>query len=453
MTGNIYSIPLKPHSLKSDYACPDGEIAGALNLTFVNGSLTGGVPSGNNAVVDGSDYEIPPPTVEFALKQEVVPGWHIHPDMLPSRIMDAPSVGKDTSPTESDWGSRAMQVIDAFEEDVARHNLFTQPFLVMAAWRLSDGSHVSPTKPMMMIPNSGAPVVEGSADFTVPTMKMSVIEAACSLRWKLQNDGEAISPESPVLTSDNQKSPIAGIDIFVSEPVSLYDPKEPAKGFHRFECTNYTRSTGADGSTGDRRIYDGTIVQGWKAPALEPGYVAYKFNRIKTFRKIAGIDVTDFAPSGDFREVMMDDGSLRVLWALDGYAPEFTIDSDNDTTTQDMTDDSWKAFVPEEWNLDGGDFTTEGDWSVFVTRPLKFDVPEERKQVTGVTLRGVYDRRDVSMALYGSENLMDWRLLVRADRGVIAGLWATKSRFFRLAVKTKATSAQYIQALTITLRS
>lgn len=451
MKGKIYSIPLRLRSDKSDYSCADGEIAGSLNLQFINGSLTGDLLTGGNSGTSNSDSELPPPAMEFALRQGIVPGWHIHPDMLPSRIMDAPSVGKDTTPTESDWGLRAMQVIDAFEEDAARHNLFMQPFLVIAAWRLSDGSHVSPTKPMMMIPNSGAPVVERSADFTVPTMKMSVIEAACSLQWKLKIDGEAIFPKSPILNA-NPKLPIAGIDIFVSEPISLYDPKEPAKGYHRFECTNFTRSIGADGSDGDRLIYGDTIVQGWKAPALEAGYVAYKFNRIKTFRKIAGIDVTDFAPSGDFREVMMDDGSLRVLWALDGYAPEFTIDSDNDTTTQDMTDDSWKAFVPEEWNLDGGDFTTEGDWSVFVTRPLKFDVPEERKQVTGVTLRGVYDRRDVSMALYGSENLMDWRLLVRADRGVIAGLWATKSRFFRLAVKTKATSAQYIQALTITLR-
>lgn len=437
MTGKTYSIPLRARSAKSDYACPDGEIAGALNLSFVDSSLTGSGP-----VSDSSYSELPPPPVEFALRQEVVPGWHIHPDMLPSQIMDAPSVGKDTTPTESDWGTRAMQTIDVFEEDAGRHNLFTQPFLVMAAWRLSDGSHASPTKPVMMIPNSGAPVVEGSADFTVPTMKMSVIEAACSLQWKLQNDGEAISP----------KSSIAGIDIFVSEPISLYDPKEPAKGFHRFKCTNYTRSSGADASSGDRLIYDGTIVQGWKAPALESGYVAYKFNRIKTFREIAGIDITDFTPSDDFREVMMEDGSLRVLWALDGYAPEFTIDSDNDTTTQGMTDDSWKSFVPEEWNLDGGDFAADGGWGAFVTRPLKFDVPEERKQLTGVTLRGIYDRDAMSMALYGSDNLMDWRQLARADRGAISGLWATKSRFFRLAVKTHATSAQSIQALAITLR-
>lgn len=444
-----YSIPLKSRSAKSDYSCPDGEIAGALNLTFVNGSLTDGSLTGSNPVIDGVESELLPPAVEFALRQGVVPGWHIHPDMLPSQIMDAPSVGKGETPTESDWGARALQAVAAFEEDAMRHNLFTQPFLVMAAWRLTDGSHAAPTKPVMMIPNSGAPVVEGSSDFSVPTMKMNVIEAACSLQWKLKIDGEAISPKSPILNA-NPKSPIAGIDIFVSEPISLYDPKEQAKGYHRFECTNFTRSIGADGSDGDRMIYGNTIVQGWKAPALEAGYVAYKFNRVKTFSKIAAIDVADMGSTEGFQEVVMADGCLKVLWTMEAYAPEFTINSEDET--QGITDDSWKDFIPSDWNVDSDDFTTDGEWSVFVTRPLKLDEPEGRKQVTGVTLRGVYDRREVSMALYGSENLMDWRLLVRADCGVITGLWSTKSRFFRLAVKTRHTFFQSIQALAITLR-
>lgn len=448
MKGKIYSIPLRLRSDKSDYSCPDGEIAGSLNLRFINGSLTGDLLTGGNSGTSNSDPELPPPAMEFVLRQGNVPGWHIHPDMLPSRIMDAPSVGKDTTPTESDWGLRAMQVIDAFEEDAARHNLFTQPFLVMAAWRLSDGSHVSPTKPMMMIPNSVAPVVEGSSDFSVPTMKMNVIEAACSLQWKLKIDGEAISPKSPILNA-NSKSSIAGIDIFVSEPISLYDPKEPAKGYHRFECTNFTRSIGADGSDGDRLIYGDTIVQGWKAPALEAGYVAYKFNRIKTFRKIAGIEIPNSPVTDDFQDLKLTEGCLSVLWALDGYSPELTIISNNDDD-RDISDDSWKSFIPEEWNLYGEDFTADKGWGVFATRPIKLSGPEERKQVLSVALRGNYDPKNICMAIYSSDNLCDWHRVALVDKGVISGLWATKRRFFRIAVKAKLSGVESIQALAIT---
>ena len=430
-----YSIPLRERSAKSDYACPDGEIAGAMNLTFVNGSL-----AGSGHVSDTSDSELPPPAVEFALRQGVVPGWHIHPDMLPSQIMDAPSVGKDATPTESDWGARALQAVTAFEEDAGRNNLFTQPFFALAAWRLADGSHVCPTAPALMIPNSGAPVMEGSADFTVPTMKMNVVEAACRLQWRVS------VPEM----SDRLKEQIAGIDVFISEPVTLYDAKGGATGHHRFECTNFTRSIGADGSGGDRQIYTETIVQGWKTEALESGYISYKFNRIKTFSLVAEMsledissgDEADSSPDSDFEDVPMEAGCLRALWAMETYTLPGATDTD-ETNSETVSDDSWKRFIPEEWSVnpdsspdDNGSFADNG-WGVFVTRPLKLDDPEGRKQLLSVALRGNFDRKQVSMALYSSDNLTDWHRILLADRAAVTGLWATRSRFFRLAVKAR----------------
>ena len=447
-----YSIPIRERSSKSDYACPDGEIAGAMNLRFTDGCLRGAGINGEtgNVAADGEETAEPEaPAVEFALRQGVVPGWHIHPDMLPSQIVDAPSEGKDATPTESDWGERAMQTIAAFEEDASRNNLFTQPFFALAAWRLADGSHICHTAPALMIPNSGAPVVEGSADFSVPTMKMSVVEAACRLQWKYP--GEASSPNSPV-PSDNPNSPIVGIDIFVSEPITLYDEKDGAKGYHRFECTNFTRSIGADGNAGDRQIYTETITQGWKTTPLAAGYMAYKFRRIKTFSLVAEMSLEDIGSGSeadasrdsDFEDVPMGDGCLNVLWAMETYTPDFSSASEEEEEAGNAEDMTWREFIPGEWELDS---VAGSEWGVFVTRPLKLDNPEERKQLLSVALRGNFDRSRVSMALYSSEDLIVWRRLLLADRAAVSGLWATKGRFFRLAVKTRLPKS--IEALVI----
>ncbi len=425
----IYSIPLTARSVKNDYACADGEIAGGINLKFDNGTLSG--ISSDVTTVDGAIQTAPFPAVEFALRQEVVPGWHIHTDMLPSKVVDAPSVAKDAVPTESDWGERALQTIVAFEDDATRYNLFTQLFFVVAAWKLNDGSHICPTTPVLMIPNSGAPVATGSSDFSVETMKISVVEAGCRLQWKT-----AITE-----ISDYWKERIVGLDVFVSDPVSMYDVAEGANGYHRFECTNFTRSIGADGTSGDRQIYTETITQGWKASPVHPAVISQRLRNIKSFRLVAGISLASLVDTSDFEDVPMSDGCLKVLWDMESYIPDSTSNTEDDELSN-VTDSSWKEFIPSEWDIDVSDSSSADEWGVFVTRPIKLSGAEDRKQLLSVDLRGVYDRQNISLAIYSSEDLCEWHRIALVDKGTVSGLWATKSRFFRIAVKGSITSAQ-----------
>ena len=189
------------------------------------------------------------PPVEFALKKSVLGGWHIHPDMLPSQIVE------QGEPTGDGWGMKAAQLLDDFGREVTEAGLFAEPFFALAAYRLADGSHILPSPPVLMTPNSGVPIVSGSADFSVATMKMSVAAAVCALQWRVKPQ-ESLSRWAGV---------ISHLDIFISRPVSLSAPGG-MRALHRTECKNFTHCIDADAHAGEHRVWSDTIVQGW-APA------------------------------------------------------------------------------------------------------------------------------------------------------------------------------------------
>lgn len=317
----IYSIPFKVRSAKNDYVCDDGEIAGAVNLHFQNGSLKSysrqeahHLPAlADSPFVDGELQKPPLPEPEFALLKDVVEGWHIHADMLPSKIVDAPAVGKGETPGEKDWGVRATETLADFEVAAKRQNLFTQPFFVMSAYRLADGTHICPSPPILMIPNSGAPMVEGSADFSVASMKMSILAAPCRLQWRVK------IPE----LSEKWNSLITHLDIFVSVPIYLYDQKGTAKGYHRAECQNFTHSIDSSGNAGEHRIYSSVIVQGWQAPPIDDAIVAQNVIQTNSFFLISELSLSQLSTLHNFENVKFNRGGLPILSSMETYTPDF----------------------------------------------------------------------------------------------------------------------------------
>ncbi|MBD5358103.1 MAG: hypothetical protein HDR88_14055 [Bacteroides sp.] len=652
MDSKTYFIPFKARSGKSDYACSDGEIAGAINLYFQNGSLKTGnnnnthrlPPSSDMPFINGVLQKPPLQEVEFTLVKGVVDGWHIHSDMLPSKIMAVPSVGKNETPDEHDWDIRAMEALADFELAAKRQNLFTQPFFVMTAWRLADGSHLCPSPPMLMIPNSGAPMVEGSTDFSVDTMKMSLVASACRLQWRVK------IPDMP----ENWNSIVTHLDIFVSSPIALYDPKGTAKGYHRVECKNFTHCVDSDGNAGEHRIHSSVIVQGWQIPAIDDAIVTQNILSIDSFFLISRIPTSQLSATIDFENVKFNCGGLPILSSMESYVPDFahlsdvmaegqtlfsgiitawnlhitpplplplslstpytntsthmprwvfhpdpeaysypyiwgsfthslplcqhpkmrgsfywrgfdpsaTIESDtadiqnnlsesrpldlpggvwrsvkgscllfpdnrlmrldvrqviavcrafrasglvattsptayaftsegvfllkemDDGTFRDAglicgyrlrdasslellptgvrfvtdngeivviegtkvslcsdveavsdEDDSWKKFIPEEWNFNDANSPTIGNCGIVVTRPLKLTTTEDRKHLRSISIIGTGMSESVSMAIYGSLDLTRWQRIALADRSTVTGIWGAAYRFFRVAIK------------------
>lgn len=326
MDTKIFSIPFIVRSAKSDYACPDGEIAAAVNMRFNNGSLQADNRGAANRLppiidspfIDGELQKPPLPEVEFALLKSVVEGWHIHSDMLPSKIMDAPATGKDDNPTEHDWGTRAMEALGDFETTATGQNLFIHPFFVMSAYRLADGSHLCPSPPILMIPNSGAPMIAGSADYNVATMQMSIVAAACRLQWRIK------MPELP----EEWHRRITHLNIFVSLPVALYDPKGGTKGYHRVECKNFTHCIDASGNADEHRIHSSQILQCWQPSPIDDATVTKNILQTDSFFLISELPLDSLSTLTDFENVTFNRGGLPILTSMEIYTPDFAHLSD-----------------------------------------------------------------------------------------------------------------------------
>lgn len=326
MGNKIFSIPIKARSAKSDYACADGEIAGAVNFHFQNGALISSseeavnrLPSlADSPFIDGELQRPPLPQVEFSLLRSVVEGWHIHPDMLPSKIADAPAMGKGETPGEKDWGVRAMETLADFETAAKRQNLFTKPFFVMCAYRLKDSSHICPSPPILMIPNSGAPMIAGSADYDVATMQMSVVAAACRLQWRVK------IPEIPL----KWNGVITHLDIFVSEPISLYDSKEAPKGFHRVKCENFSHSVDSYGAAGEHVINSDVMAQAWQPSAIDEAIISNIIINNASFRQICEVPMPQISTMTNFEDVKINRGGLSILTSMESYSPDFAHLSD-----------------------------------------------------------------------------------------------------------------------------
>ncbi len=88
----------------------------------------------------GAAWEMPgAPPVEFALKKSVLGGWHIHPDMLPSQIVE------QGEPTGDGWGMKAAQLLDDFGREVTEAGLLQSHSLPWLPTAL-------PTAPIFSLP-------------------------------------------------------------------------------------------------------------------------------------------------------------------------------------------------------------------------------------------------------------------------------------------------------------
>lgn len=309
------SIPFRASSFRSDYACLDGEVATTENLQMIN-PLEGSsvIHPGDSSIIppDGSSTQpfklkLPPaPEVEFALKRSVLQGWHIHPATFPSQIVEKGEA------SESGWGKKAMQLLSRFEKDMEKQNLFFEPFLVLSALRMKDGSRVMPSPPVLMIPNSGAPIVSGTDNFAVETMKMDIVAAVCDLQWRVRVTEELKNRED-----------VSGIDILVSETVPLYSGKGDALGQHREECGNFTHSIGSDGVSEERRVSSERIVQSWQPEVSSEAEIMKSILDTVDFYLISEISLDRLKSMEEFEDVDYNCGGLSMMTAYDPYRPDF----------------------------------------------------------------------------------------------------------------------------------
>ena len=241
MNQTIYDIPFRNCSALSDFSCKDGEIAEAVNVTLSSSS-------GDNLALP--TLESPPiPDISFGITRDVLHGWHIATDMYPSKTLSG------SSPSIDYWNSLTPQFLAQFQSEAINGNLFVAPFYAMAVWKTVEGSYLSPTQPVLLIPNSEAPLIATDSDISGNDVEFRVAGAVAALCCKFKRN-EMIR---------DWVNRIASLEIFVSEPAHYYNTREIMLPAKRVATENYGLFTNPDtGSVSKVRICSEILPLAWK---------------------------------------------------------------------------------------------------------------------------------------------------------------------------------------------
>lgn len=87
--------------------------------------------------------------------------------------------------------------------------------------------------------------------------------------------------------------------------------------------------------------------------------------------------------------------------------------------------------------------------ATLVTRPIKFDAPNDLKTIRTIVQRGMIERRDVKFILYGSRDLVNWYALASTTTSFLKGISGTPYKYFRLAIMADLKEDKSIYGATI----
>ncbi len=323
--------PLNSHLMDS---LPSGSIH---QVTSIGNTLIALTPSGmfyflwqhsSNAYASLGN-RIPFPEISFALGVPVVdepPSFDISisiPDTLKSYVQntwlpgsglsgDRRPVGPsarfqsaELSALIQDASNAVYAGLNSFITEAAHNGRFTQPFFIRYALRMFDGSHIMHSAPVLMIPNSSAPIlpyiVNSDSSSGLFSAQTRIYHKACALFFRILTD--SISQWSDIITH---------IDFYVSTPIYTFDQSgtiDPCHASHGsstgFSHFGVYASSGSGGSaSGDTGSSDAGTSDNTDNPPEDP------FNN---HRKPANPIAEAFYsfPDGN-REMRLSQGSTMV---------------------------------------------------------------------------------------------------------------------------------------------
>lgn len=310
MKGKVFSVLLRRAGSAGDYSCADGELASLEGADIISntpssdggnndGSSSGGSGEtgggGSGSIGSGSgDEPLTPwsaelpvaPVVEFSLKRGIAPGWHSHPDMHPGREMECSGGGEEA------WGEKAAEMLSALLDDAARAGLFAEPFLVLCALRLADGSRVMPSPPVLLIPNSEAPMIGAGGNTSASAMTLSASLSLCSLQWRIT------LPED----FDAARDGVTHLDLFVSSPIPLFVRKG------RMQCLH--------------RAMEG-FATAWQPEKTGDREAGEFLGSVSEFMHVGELSAEQLADTDGFAVVSLLHGALSAPASLERYTPDY----------------------------------------------------------------------------------------------------------------------------------
>lgn len=410
MGSKFYDIPFLSKSAESDFSCRDGEIESAENVKITGDTGLTLVPE-----LYMTASGVPPvPEIEFAITRSVVAGWHILPDSFPSKVLGA------TEPGMEYWNKIASQLLGRFQEDAASSSLFTAPFYVMAAWRMSSGILLSPSSLSLQIPNSEIPMVTTDGDIRSEELEMKIAAAACSLNFRMN---------APEILRD-WVGRIKSIDIFVSSPLHDYSCNSPSLPYRNVTSDNYCRCLDRDtGLVSDVRVCTRTLTTAWKSAAdASPGGLPTPDSASLSYRLFASIPLRDV----DLYEDMTDLKAHNLV----ATAPSESVRHD-ELGPPALPAKPLPAII-----------TGMGKEVVVTTRPLKLS-GGNLKCMARIYLRGFFNPEDISVGVYGSRDMQRWWLIAERKGGAVVGLPRSPFRYYKVRVSGHLSAGDTLEGLTV----
>ena len=95
--------------------------------------------------------------------------------------------------------------------------------------------------------------------------------------------------------------------------------------------------------------------------------------------------------------------------------------------------------------------TMDGDYDrgLIVTRPMKLETPELHKTITKLIVRGDFDRGDVSVILYASNDLRHWHYVYSSVDNFLRGFSGSAWKYYRIAIVSSINGEEAISSATI----
>lgn len=403
MDGKFFDIPFLPLSALSDFACKDGEIASFSGCIMTDRSAI--YPPSGDQPSSGLLQELlgerpPAPEVTFALSRAVLPGWHINYDAYPLKHMNC------SSPSAENWGEIATELLDRFETEALGQNLFTSPFLVMAAWRLKNGALLSPSSPVVMVPNSTFPLVSTAGSIDSSSLDLRVIAALCSLFWKIS------LPEK----LREWVGKIEGIEILLSRQQKFYDPSRKFLYATRVSPQGYSLSLDpATSSIVSTPVCTEVQPVAWIPVAAGPEVAGSSLSSLDSFFTVSSIPLGSLVPIGDFQPVDHNCGNLAYIYS-------------NNPSLRDISAKSDSVIKYPLFMAIGGEIS-------LITRPMKLSDAGLFKRVRKAFLRGNFIPQEINLSVYGSRDMRHWYLIGKRSGGSVLFLNPVSSRFLKLKIE------------------
>ena len=301
--------------------------------------------------------------------------------------------------------------------NASSRNLFTSPFMIGWRYRLADGSTRQPEPPRLLIPNAEAPLL--------PVTEWHLLENAVSTRAQVGNAPSRLRYSlPPVDDASPWRGVISSVEFFITRPTPLYDSKGDVSG---------VKSVMMEGER--RRV--------WQYASYDAESVQAAARADTDFRVIAVLPFAQVAAGAADEPLPVEAGALIRFGSLPKLTDKGA--SSGGSTSESGSDSGCRCKGVCICGK-GEHFRSEVH---FETPPLDLGLPEDRKWVESVYLRGVFSRRlPMSLTLYGSQHRDDWRPIGRASGPYLRGIARAGVRWLKVEVELTLRPADTLDALT-----